>query len=90
MFSMLRLPLAGLAAILLLPKANAVEVTLGQTVFTVPDGFTVERVAGPPLVDRPITAAFDEQGRLYVADSSGSRTATVTDSSIIPSCSPTK
>ena len=38
----------------------------------VPDGFTIERVAGPPLVDRPITAAFDEQGRLYVADSSGS------------------
>ena len=72
MFSMLRLPLAGLTAILLLPMANAVEVTLGQTVFTVPDGFTVERVAGPPLVDRPITAAFDEQGRLYVADSSGS------------------
>ena len=29
-------------------------------------------MAGPPLVDRPITAAFDEQGRLYVADSSGS------------------
>ena len=29
-------------------------------------------VAGPPLVDRPIVADFDEQGRLYVADSSGS------------------
>ena len=27
---------------------------------------------GPPLVDRPIVADFDEQGRLYVADSSGS------------------
>ncbi|AMV40719.1 PVC-type heme-binding CxxCH protein [Planctomyces sp. SH-PL62] len=38
----------------------------------VPEGFRVERVAGAPLVDRPITAAFDEQGRLYVADSSGS------------------
>ncbi len=37
-----------------------------------PDGFTIEKIAGPPLVDRPITAAFDEQGRLYVADSSGS------------------
>jgi putative membrane-bound dehydrogenase-like protein len=32
----------------------------------------VELVAGPPLVDRPITADFDEQGRLYVTDSSGS------------------
>ena len=67
-----RLPLACLAVVLLLAKAHAVEVTLGQAVFTVPDGFTVERVAGPPLVDRPITASFDEQGRLYVADSSGS------------------
>jgi putative membrane-bound dehydrogenase-like protein len=38
----------------------------------VPPGFVVERVAGPPLVDRPIVADFDEEGRLYVADSSGS------------------
>src|SRR5688572_7098036 len=43
----------------------------GQTL-TVPDGFEVERVAGPPLVDRPIVADFDDEGRLYVADSSGS------------------
>jgi putative membrane-bound dehydrogenase-like protein len=43
----------------------------GQT-FTLPVGFTIERVAGPPLVDRPIVADFDELGRLYVADSSGS------------------
>ena len=41
-------------------------------VLKVADGFEVERVAGPPLVDRPIVADFDEQGRLYVADSSGS------------------
>jgi putative membrane-bound dehydrogenase-like protein len=39
---------------------------------TVPPGFEVEQVAGPPLVNRPIVADFDEQGRLYVADSSGS------------------
>jgi putative membrane-bound dehydrogenase-like protein len=38
----------------------------------VPAVFTVELVAGPPLVERPITAAFDDAGRLYVADSSGS------------------
>jgi putative membrane-bound dehydrogenase-like protein len=43
----------------------------GQT-FTLPVGFTIERVAGPPLVDRPIVASFDDRGRLYVADSSGS------------------
>ncbi|MDP6251387.1 MAG: hypothetical protein QGI20_05545, partial [Verrucomicrobiota bacterium] len=68
---MLRLTVAVLAAVSLLAESSAVEVALGETVFTVPDGFTVERVAGPPLVDRPITASFDEQGRLYVSDSSG-------------------
>lgn len=36
------------------------------------EGFTVELVAGPPLVERPITAAFDDAGHLYVAESSGS------------------
>ena len=51
---------------------HAAEVTLDGQTFTVPDGMTVERVAGPPLVDRPIHADFDEQGRLYVLDSSGS------------------
>jgi putative membrane-bound dehydrogenase-like protein len=44
----------------------------GDRVLTVPPGFVIERIAGPPLVDRPIVADFDEQGRLYVADSSGS------------------
>ncbi|MFO0956530.1 MAG: PVC-type heme-binding CxxCH protein [Isosphaeraceae bacterium] len=39
--------------------------------FVIPDGFRLEKVAGSPLVDRPITAAFDDLGRLYVADSSG-------------------
>ena len=40
--------------------------------FTLPDGFEIELRRETPLVDRPITASFDEQGRLYVADSSGS------------------
>jgi putative membrane-bound dehydrogenase-like protein len=39
--------------------------------FTVPPGFVVERVAGPPLIERPMMAGFDERGRLYVCDSSG-------------------
>jgi len=46
--------------------------TTTDPVLTVPAGFEVERVAGPPLVNRPIVADFDEEGRLYVADSSGS------------------
>src|SRR5436305_9448248 len=48
------------------------EVQIGNHHFTLADGFEIELVAGPPLVDRPITADFDEQGRLYVSDSSGS------------------
>jgi len=44
----------------------------GDVGISVPDGFTVERAAGPPLVERPVTLAFDEEGCLYVADSSGS------------------
>ena len=39
---------------------------------TVPDGYTIELVASAPLVNRPISIAFDELGRLYATDSSGS------------------
>ena len=49
--------------------AQAAQFKFGNQTFTVPDGFTVERVAGPPLVNRPIEASFDEQGRLYVTES---------------------
>ena len=56
----------------LVPCAGAAEFQLGIHKFTLPEGFAVERVAGPGLVDRPIVADFDEQGRLYVAESSGS------------------
>src|SRR5882724_5204479 len=52
------------------PKTH--DVRLNGHVFTLPVGFEIELAAGPPLVDRPITADFDEQGRLYVSDSSGS------------------
>jgi putative membrane-bound dehydrogenase-like protein len=51
--------------------ARATEITLNGHSFTVPDGFTVELAAGPPLVERPIVADYDEEGRLYVAESSG-------------------
>ena len=37
----------------------------------VPEGFVIEQVAGPPLVNRPISVDFDERGRLYVTESSG-------------------
>ncbi len=52
-------------------RAAGVEVALNGQTFTLPEGFTIELAAGPPLIDRPIVADFDEQGRLYVAESSG-------------------
>jgi putative membrane-bound dehydrogenase-like protein len=59
------------------PKAEAIpkgyhQIKLNGHTFTLPDGFTIELAAGPPLADRPIVAALDEKGRLYVCDSSGS------------------
>ncbi len=42
---------------------------------TVPDGFAIEVAAGPPLVERPMVIAADEEGHLYVAESSGSNDA---------------
>jgi putative membrane-bound dehydrogenase-like protein len=39
----------------------------------VPDGFEVELVAGPPVVQYPIAASFDDRGRLFVAESSGEK-----------------
>lgn len=51
---------------------SAAEFELNGHKFTLPDGFVVEHVAGQPLVDRPVSADFDEYGRLYVTDSSGS------------------
>jgi putative membrane-bound dehydrogenase-like protein len=69
--------LAVLSLSLMLSGAQEQTVPSGSDpAITVPDGFTVERVAGPPLVNRPIVADFDEQGRLYVADSSGSNAKT--------------
>ena len=58
------------------PKPATHLIKLDGHTFTLPVGFTVERVAGPPLVDRPIVASFDDRGRLYVADSSGSNEKT--------------
>jgi putative membrane-bound dehydrogenase-like protein len=60
------------AAILVPSRGLGGETSLNGHVFTLPDGFEIELVAGPPLVNRPITGSFDELGRLYVSDSSGS------------------
>ena len=61
-----------LGLVLLPVVAGAAQFKFPEQTFTVPDGFELEKVAGPGLVDRPISASFDERGRLYVTDSSGS------------------
>jgi putative membrane-bound dehydrogenase-like protein len=51
---------------------SAAEIQIDGKTFTLSDGFELQHVAGPPLVNRPISADFDEAGYLYVTDSSGS------------------
>ena len=51
------------------PSIN--ELTINERVYRIPTGFTLKRVAGPELVPRPIVADLALDGRLYVADSSG-------------------
>src|SRR5262249_13586932 len=58
--------LAGLGSTLI-----AAEFKLGPHTLTLLDAFAVDLAAPPSLVSRPIEADFDEQGRLYVTDSSG-------------------
>ncbi|HEY2953324.1 MAG TPA: PVC-type heme-binding CxxCH protein [Verrucomicrobiae bacterium] len=66
------LTLSWTVALAVAPTADSAQFKIVTHTFTVPDGFEVELVAGPPLVNRPIEADFDELGRLYVTDSSGS------------------
>jgi putative membrane-bound dehydrogenase-like protein len=65
-----------LIALLLASTAGAAEPThtvkLNGHTFTLPEGFTIEVAAGSDMAPRPIVASFDEKGRLYVCDSSGS------------------
>ncbi len=55
---------------MLVTSASAGEKSAIEAI-SVPSGFTVELAAGPPLIERPMLAAFDDRGRLYVADSAG-------------------
>ncbi len=66
-----RLRLGALSLAMFVGAAPAAQFSFPGQTLTVPDGFVVEQVAGPPLVDRPIMADFDERGRLYVAESAG-------------------
>jgi len=52
-------------------NAPAAEFDLNHRHFRLADGFTIELAAAAPLTERPICVDFDELGRLYVAESSG-------------------
>ncbi len=52
------------------PISNTIKVGDGYTI-SVPEGFTIERVAEPDLVLYPMLAFLDDRGRLFVAESSG-------------------
>lgn len=61
-------PISSPPASSLAPPASSVQAPAS---LAVPAGFTVELAAGPPLVERPMLASFDDAGRLYVCDSAG-------------------
>jgi putative heme-binding domain-containing protein len=62
---------AGFLAALPGPASDPAKPADTLTTIAVPPGFVVERVAGPPLVEHPYMACFDERGRLYVCDAEG-------------------
>jgi len=63
--------LSCLAFLLSPPGLGAEKVTIAPHTFTIPEGYVLKQVAAPPLVQRPIHMGFDEDGVLYVTDSSG-------------------
>ncbi len=64
--------LRNVSAVTLLAWAWGCGPPRGTEGIAVPDGFEIELVAGPPLVERPMIIDMDDLGRLYVAESSGS------------------
>ncbi len=50
--------------------SNSIKVSDGYTI-SVPEGFTIERVATPELTQYPMLAFLDDRGRLFIAESSG-------------------
>ena len=54
-----------------LSVAGAKEVVISPHTFTIPDGYELELAAASGLVERPMHMYFDDEGALYVTDSSG-------------------
>ncbi|NOS72341.1 MAG: c-type cytochrome [Verrucomicrobia bacterium] len=58
--------------VLLCVTTQAAQFKLANQTMTVPDGFEVMLAADTNRIQRPVSASFDDHGRLYVTDSSGS------------------
>jgi putative heme-binding domain-containing protein len=71
-FSLLAAAVVSVAiSVITLPASDPPAPDKGTAKYRVPPGFVVERVAGAPLVRYPLFAAFDERGRLFVAEGTG-------------------
>lgn len=68
----LRKTLGALAALSVITAPAAQTNKFPTQNFVVPDGFAVELAAGTNRIQRPVSASFDDRGRLFVTDSSGS------------------
>jgi putative membrane-bound dehydrogenase-like protein len=53
-------------------STQAAEFKFGQQILKVPDGYEIELISNTNIIKRPVSMDFDELGRLYVTDSSGS------------------
>lgn len=60
-----------LGLVVVVALVTAASLTAADPRWQVPPGFVVERVAGPPLVNYPMFACFDDRGRLFVAEGTG-------------------
>ena len=58
-----------LRSLRLVPAAGEGEFRIPP--LTVPDGFTIEPAAIPPLVSHPMMACLDDRGRMFIAESAG-------------------
>ena len=60
-----------IVAVLLVAATSLPVQAVDDPGFTLPPGFTIELVAGPPLVNHPTMGGFDDKGRLYICDGPG-------------------
>jgi putative membrane-bound dehydrogenase-like protein len=66
-------------------EVPVIEDTNTQSPFRIKAGFKIELVASEPMVVAPVALAFDENGRLFVAESPGRFGTSPTNATLTPS-----